>query len=367
MNRVSSRAMSLLLSLLMLLTVLSAGGCSRNKPRISGPSKTVTDCAGREVEIPEDPQRVIAMYASSAHMMAMLDVGDRIVGAADGVRRDQLMTTKYPDIENVPAPFHEGEINVETVMELNADLLLVKQGTYADEGTRDVLERTGVPYVVIDYTNLAELQKAIGIMGEVFGKQELASAYLQYMEDTFADVERRIADVPENERPRVYHAINQATRTDIRGSLGQEIFHAAGLFNMSADSGATDTGKNTVITLEQIYAWDPAALVCNEYLVTDYIKSQKKWAGLTAVQNGSVYTLPIGATRWGHHGSMEPHMAALYLAQLFYPDRFADLDLRETVRSYYKDYWSMELDDDTMDKILSGRGMRESSAELAME
>ena len=60
-------------------------------------------------------------------------------------------------------------------------------------------------------------------------------------------------------------------------------------------------------------------------------------------------------------------MGVLFLAKLFYPERFADLDLRKTVRDYYQTYFDMPVDDATLDKILSGHGMRESSPTLEME
>ena len=87
----------------------------------------------------------------------------------------------------------------------------------------------------------------------------------------------------------------------------------------------------------------------------------------TADEAGKVFTLPIGATRWCHHGSMEPQMGVLFLAKTFHPDRFQDVDLRETTRQYYADFFGMTLDDATLDKIFSGRGMRESSPTLEME
>lgn len=343
---------------LALVFVILCGGCSAGAPKVSGPSQTVTDCAGREVKIPENPKRVVCLYATMAHMMAMLDVGDRIVGAADGVRRDQLMVTKYPSIAKISVPYQDGEINVEEVLALKADLLLVKKDTYADDTKRETLEKIGVPYVVVDYTTLDELRTALTVMGNVFQKQEQAKKYIAYMDDTISMVKKRVKDVPEEEKPRVYHSLNQATKTDTVGSIVPEIFDAAGIIDVSVESGLSSTGKNATITLEQIYAWDPDAIVCNEYAVTDYILSQKKWAGLTAVKNKAVYTLPIGATRWGHFGSIEPQMAALYLAKLFYPDRFGDVDMSKTVKSYYKTYFGMDLSNETVKKILSGKGMR---------
>lgn len=354
--------------LLVLLFVFSTAACKGTGGGASaGPKKTITDCVGRTVEVPEDPQRIICMYASTAHMLAMLDKGDRIVGAADGVTRDQLMLTKYPAIEDVPTPYHSGSVNVEEVLSLDADLLFIREDLYGSEGEREKLDKTGIPYVVVDYYTLEELKKAIRVTGAAVGTEEKAEGYIAYMEQTIADVQAKLQGLTDGEKVQVYHSLNQATRTDIRDGLCASIFEAAGLIDVSAAAGMTDLGKNVTVTLEQIYTWDPAAIVCNEFAVADYIKAEDKWQGLDAVKNGRVYTLPIGATRWGHHGSMEPQMAVLFLAQLFYPDRFPDLDLRETVRQYYSDQFGMQLDDDTITKILSGRGMRESSPNLEME
>lgn len=354
--------------LLLLCFLFSAAACNGNTGNtVNGPTKMVTDIVGREVKVPEAPQRVVCMYASTAHMMAMLDKGQLIVGASDGVTRDQMMITKYPEVEGVPTPYHEGAVNAEEVLALDPDLLLIKQEMYEKDTERQKLDDMGIPYVVTDYYSLAQLKQCILILGEVFSETEKAKSYVNYMEQTISDVKNRLADVPEDQKPRVYHSITEATKTDIIDSLCSEILKDAGLVDVSAAAGVTDLGKNATVTLEQIYRWDPDAIICNEYAVTDYILSQQKWSGLSAVQSKKVYTLPIGATRWCHHGSMEPQMAVLYLAQLFYPENFQDLDLGQTVRQYYADYFGMQLDDTTLNKVFSGKGMRESSPTLEME
>ncbi len=357
-----------IVALLLLLSILLCAGCGDTGNNASGgATRAVEDCVGRTVQVPEHPQRVICMYASTAHMMAMLDEGDKIVGAADGVTRDQMMVTKYPSIEDVPTPYHEGAVNVEEVVALDPDLIIIKKEMYLKESEQEKLDNIGVPYIVVDYYSLSELKTAITVMGNAFGKPEKAQKYIAYMEQTIDDVKKRLSDVPDEQKPRVFHSITESTKTDIVDSLSSEIMEAAGLIDVSAAAGLTDLGKNATVTLEQIYAWDPDAIVCNEYAVTDYILANQRWNGLKAVQNKAVYTLPIGATRWCHHGSMEPQMGALFLAQLFHPERFQDLDLRQTVRDYYQTYFGMSLDDTTLDKILSGHGMRESSPTLEME
>lgn len=352
--------------IVVFMVLLTACGGSAS-PKIDGPSKIVTDTDEREVEIPQDPKRVVCMYASTAHIMAMLGVADRIVGCSEGVRRDQMMLTMYPEIADTSAPYHDGTINIEELLSLKPDLIIVKMDTYVNDGTREQLNKSGVPYIVTDYTSVNEVGSAVSVLGEVFGKQKEAKSYIDYMYKTINMVTDRLEDVPEEDRPTVYHAVTEATKTDIIDNMPAEVMGDAGLRNISSEAGTISAGKSASVTLEQIYSWNPDAIICNEWKVADYIRSQSKWSGLKAVENGRVYTMPIGATRWCHPGSMEPQMGALYLAKLFYSDRFEDVDMTQTIKDYYKKYFRMTIDDELAEKILSGKGMRESSPELVME
>lgn len=350
----------------VIASLFSMTSCSKNKVKIDGPSKVVTDILGREVEIPEDPQRVTCMYAATAHMMALLDEGDKIVGCADGVRRDELMLTKYPDIANTSTPYHEGVINAEELASLNPDLILMKQEWYEKQSEREKLDELGIPYLVVDYFSIDQLQQCIKLVGEVFNKKDRADAYIKYMNDTFDFVEGRVSDIPKDQRKTVYHSLNEAAVTDIVGSYASQVFEKAALRNVAVEAGIADSGKSTNVTLEEIYNWDPDIILCNEYAVTEYIGTQKKWASLKAVQTGNVHTLPIGASRWGHHGSIEPQMAVLYMAQLIYADRFADIDMATITKEYYSQYFGLDFDDETIGKILSGKGMRESAPTVSV-
>jgi iron complex transport system substrate-binding protein len=51
-------------------------------------------------------------------------------------------------------------------------------------------------------------------------------------------------------------------------------------------------------------------------------------------------------------------MAALFIAKLFYPDLFADIDMTEKTWSYYQEMFGLNLSDDDLASILSGNGMR---------
>lgn len=346
---------------LILMLAFSLAACG-GQEQTSEHTKTITDCMGRTVEIPEDPQRVACLYASTAHMMAMLDEQDKIVGAPNGVKSDVLMQMKYPEIEEIATPYQEGSINVEELLRIEADLALIRYATAEDEGETEKLDELGIPYVVVDYLSIEELETAILVMGEVFNKEDRARKYIEFGRETMNLVSKRLKDVPKNGRPSVFHSVNEAIRTDGKGDICVEIMNLAGVKNAAAEHGVKAGGDKTYTTLEEIYNWEPDAFLANEYSVTDYILSDSKWAGLNAVKEKKVYTLPVGATRWCHPGSMEAHMGVLAIARMFYPEQFADLDMEQYTADYYKTCFGLELDSRTIEQILAGKGMRASNS-----
>ena len=358
MRKKQNVIISIILTLMLALTIT---GCGGNSGSGQG-EKTVTDCAGRQVEIPAEPENVACLYATAAHMMAMLDEGEKIVGCPNGVKSDVLMQMKYPEITETATPHQEGSVNAEELLRIDTDLALVSFSLAASEGEMAKLDELGIPYVVIDYTTIDELRTAVKVAGEVFGKEDKAQAYLKFFDDTLGMVDERLVDVDMKDAPSVYHSVNEAIRTDPEGSICGEIMERAKVEDVSIAKGTLSTGKNAYVTLEEIYNWDPDAFIANEYSVTDYILSDSKWSGLTAVKNNNVYTLPVGATRWCHPGSMEAHMGVLAVALQFYSDRFKDFDMKEYTADYYEEYFGLELDDQMIDKILAGEGMRASNS-----
>lgn len=346
---------------LTLLAAFALSGCGETG-QSSGDTRTVTDCAGRQVEIPENPERVACLYATAAHMMAMLDEGDKIVGCPNGVKNDVLMQMKYPEITETATPHQEGSVNVEELLRIDTDLALVSSSLAASDGEMAKLDELGIPYVVIDYRTIDELKQAVKVAGKVFGKEDKAEAYIEFFDETLAMVDKRLEDVDMSNPPKVFHSVNEAIRTDPQDSICAEIMQRAKVEDISAARGTASTDKNAYVTLEEIYKWDPEAFIANEYAVTDYILTDSKWSGLTAVKQERVYTLPVGATRWCHPGSMEAHMGVLAVALQFYPEKFEDFDIREYTADYYSEHFGLELEDEMIDKILAGEGMRAANS-----
>ncbi len=344
---------------IILCLIVIFGGCAKI-PYTNNNEKTklITDCVGRQVEIPESPDRVACLYAATAHIIALVDEGDKIVGAPNGVKRDVIMQTKYPKIKNISVPFQSGLINVEELLKINADIALVRKSTAGNPSEVEKLEKLNIPYVVVDFSTIAELKKAIKVVGEIFDKEEITNDYIQYMDNTINYVGTRIKDLNDNEKVSVYHSANEATKTYSTDSLSAEIATLAGVKNVSLNMKLTVGEDGGYTSLEEIYKLDPQVIIANDFNVPKYILSNEKWKGLTAVKNKKVISLPVGVSRWGHFGSIEPHMGVLFIASTIYPEKFNDLDMTKMVIDYYTKFFKLNMSEELAQQILTGEGMR---------
>ncbi|MDD6073828.1 MAG: ABC transporter substrate-binding protein [Clostridium sp.] len=319
----------------------------------------VTDCAGRLVDVPEKSDSVACLYAYAGHACVMLGCEERISAVVDGIKRDRLMQEKIEHLDDMPCPYTSGSINIEELAAVHPDLILLRKENIADAGELQKLDRIGIPYVVIDYVTMEEQKESIRVMGEALGCEERAQAYLQYYENTVSLVRERLSKLSDEEKIRVFHSVNEAVRTDIRNTLSYEVLDIAGCRNVadSSEKLRFDGGK-AFATVEQIYAWDPDVILANEPDAAEYFRSDSKFAGLRAVRENAVYQLPVGISRWAHPGSIESPLAALYVAKLFYPQYFEDIDMEKEIEEFYRTYFDIQLTETDIAQILSGHGMR---------
>ena len=349
---------------ILLACVLLFAGCegTASGTKTTAPvtaDHTVIDCAGREVTVPEQVESIACLYAYTGHVCVMLDCEDKIDAVVNGLKRDNLMLRKIPDIMDMPCPYGGGSINIEELTAVSPDLVLLRVENLADSGEIQKLESVGIPYVVVDYVTMEDQLYSIEVMGKTLGREDRAQAYLEYYRSTLDMIAQRLEQVPAQQRKTVYHSVNEVVRTDIPDTLSYEILAAAGCINVvsSKDELRLD-GDKGMATVEQIYVWDPDVVLANEPDATEYFRTDEKFSGLRAVREGNVYQLPVGISRWGHPGSLETPLAALHIAKLLYPDIFQDIDMEEEVRSFYDQYFDINLTDEDIHLILGGEGMR---------
>ena len=197
------RAIPILLCLSLLLATLTSCG---NAPAVPGKGITVTDCVGRKVSVPEDPDSICTLCPFSGQMAILLGVGDRITSTVNNVSRSELLAEICPSIRNASIVKNSGSVNAEEILRLGTDLIVVNESTYADDDEKAKLDAIGVPYVVIGYETIAEQLEAVEILGKTLGKEQEAGEYIEYFKEVM-DSLSGIKDTDNTDAPRLYHAV----------------------------------------------------------------------------------------------------------------------------------------------------------------
>ena len=120
------------------------------------------------------------------------------------------------------------------------------------------------------------------------------------------------------------------------------------------------------VNLEQIITWNPDAVLVSEYSMSDSessdlygeILADDGWANVPCVREGRVYRLPQSPFAWfGRPPSVVRLLGCLLVLKLLYPDYTADIDMVEETRSFYQEFYRLELSDEELVAILETAGV----------
>ena len=113
---------------------------------------------------------------------------------------------------------------------------------------------------------------------------------------------------------------------------------------------------NAVITMEQVYEWDPDVIVITNFtqakpddLYNNAIGSDD-WSNVSAVKNKRVYKMPLGTYRT-YTPSVDSPMTLEWLAQAVYPELFKDMDVKADEKEYYQNLFGVTLTDEQVDQM----------------
>ncbi|MFA8387926.1 MAG: iron ABC transporter substrate-binding protein [Pelagibaca sp.] len=317
-------------------------------------ARTVTDSAGRTVEIPDEVNTVFAAGPPASILVYILKP-EALTGWPRALRPEErdYIAEPYRDLpETGRITGRGGEANLERVLQIKPDLIIdfgSVRDTYIDLANR-VQDQTGIPYILIDgrFENTPE---ALRILGDALGVPERGEALAADVEATFARIDAILEDVPEDDRPRVYLARGpEGLETGMTGSINTEIIERAGGRNVADDGGASRGLVNA--SMEQVIVANPDTIVTWDRNFYAKVFDDPLWQGIDAVRQGQVYLSPTAPFGWiDRPPSLNRMMGLIWMAGLLYPDKWQG-DLVEDTRAFYKLYYHVDLSDEELGRLL---------------
>ncbi len=360
------------LALVMALCCFAAVGCSSNAGASSdtdtsasqtSATVTVTDAAGREVEIPS-PDNLTAIYSTSpiAQMYLFTMAPEKAAGTNSTYSEAELqyLPEGVGDLPNYGTWAMNGTLDNEAIMAAGVQVLLDVSSAAISESdiaaADELQDQTGIPVLLFD-GSVEKTPETYREIGAVLGTEDRAEEMASYCENALSDVTDAVAKVPESERVSVYYAEGpDGLKTEPANSPHFATFLTAGAVDV-ADCDLTKGSGLTQVSLENVISWNPQVIIAwsSEYSggADETIRTSSDWSSISAVQNGDVYTIPALPYMWGDRPpSVTRYLGMQWLANILYPDYY-DIDMVETTQDFYKLFFSIDLTEDQAKEILN--------------
>ena len=274
---------------LLILVLISLSGCKNAATQSTMASKdgafpvTVTDDLGRKVTIKAEPQRIISLAPSNTEVLFFLGLGDRVVG----------VTTycDYPEAAKViPKIGGFKDPSLEKVVALKPDLVFAT-GMHAQLIKQ--LEDAGLTVLVIKPNTIDGIFNSFKTIAKAAGEENKAAALTKGLQDRVDAVNKKIATIPDNQRPAVYYEMWYEPLMSVgKNTLISETIKLAGGKSITADLAE----QYPQISEEVIIEKNPDVLI-NSYghdakkVTPEEIAARKGWNELSFVKNNRIYTI----------------------------------------------------------------------------
>ena len=321
-----------------------------------GKPKMIVDMYDRTVAFYRPIERVVTVHPDSTRPIIALGAGDKLVGLgsydAKSLCRDAkdcplcAATVCGGQLFKIPmvGMYHQG-LNLELILSLKPDVVFAPVSYNAADS---VYEKTGIPTVSIKSGGhqFDEMYRMMEFMGTLLEKEEEAEERISFFEETIGKIEEVTSEIPEGEKPKVYFSTrgvkgtgwSKITRTVNR----YDPLDTAGGINVAKDVLPEKPGATSVdVSKEQIIKWNPDIIViaCSRFELEgesdiECVLSDPDLKTVNAVKNQSVYYCIYP---YSYGTPADKNMVnGMYLAKLFHPDKFPDLDVEEEGNEIFK-------------------------------
>jgi iron complex transport system substrate-binding protein len=346
----------------LLLASLGLAACGAEPPVAPSPTPaplpteesskvTVVDALGRSVELAALPQRIVVAGKSSLTILDTLylfpETAERLVGFVAGQQKPGEFLSLVDPAFGEKAVLAV-EAGPEQIAPLRPDVVLLRS-SMADKLGKP-LEQVGLPVVYLDLETPEQYLRDVGTLGQLLGDPARADEIRAFYQARLGRVNAGLSGLEEEDKPRVL----LVQHSEQGGEVALNVPSAAWLQTAEVElaggrpvwAEASPAGGWTVVSFEQIAAWDPDQIFVISYQadpaqVVDSLQADPRWAVLRAVEAGQIYGFPGDFYSWDQP---DPRwiLGLTWLASRIQRGRFADLDVGDEVTQFFGQMYGLD-------------------------
>ncbi len=327
----------------------------------SGVTRTITLLDGSSIKVPAEAGKVACLFGPSYEKVFLLGCEDKIIADGDfHINGWPWSNVIYQRLASVPGvPNAHADLNVEELVKMDPDLIF-----YFDKPQMvEQMQKMGLYVVPAKASSsippLSDTKGILNVYAQALGDKkaiEKAAEYAKYFDEKLAMITTITSKIAEKDRPRVYFANQKLLWGAAKNSDRPEMIDLAGGICVTKDLAG---GGQTEITMEQLVEWDPDFILIDhagssgnapaEEVIAS-LSSDARVNEISAVKKQQVKISPTGVFFWD--SGQQKILQVMWMAKLFHPDEFKDLDMKTELKSFYSKFFSYELSDEQAEKIL---------------
>lgn len=258
----------------------------------SDQTNTVTDELGREVTIPENPERILAF--TSATMQALINIDIMPVGKVD----DYKVTDEGIALPSVGTP---SNINIESVYALKPDLIIASSRFHA--ALEEELAQSGAVVYYFDPDKVGDIPvvEVTAYIGKLLGKDDVAEEYVQSVYTVSDELKGKVASETGIKTGIVIQEGDTIKAAQSASSYGS-MLTLLGIENIVPDD-LPNAKKASFVSfdVETIISKNPDVIFImtsskdaeSNKAILEKFKSDPQWSDLDAVKNNRLLILPF--------------------------------------------------------------------------
>ena len=339
-----------LLAIMTALCMLAGCGTENASQGNQSATRVVKDIDGTDVTIPKDITKVADLWHANNQVVLMLGGADTLVSTTKNVQGLPWFAQVYPRIKEIPAPVKGTDVQMEEIQKVKPQVVLA-----SNKNQIEMARNAGIPAVRVNFADYEGLRKTVTITADVLGGKapEIAKQYIAYLDGKIKFAEEKTKAISDEERPSVLHIVGGDNLLKVDGHktiIDEWIRYAGGKNAITAD------GPQITVTIEEIVKANPDIIIIGgtqSRKGIEQLMNDPQWASLKAVQNGRVYSNPVGTFNWDRY-SAESALQILWAAKLIHPELFSDVDLVKETQDFYKTFLHYDLSADDAQRIING-------------
>ena len=153
-----------MLCIAMMLSMLTGCNCDNELPDQN--FVTFTDALGREITLPDEPERVAALIGSFADVWVL--AGGTVCATVKDAWED--FGLDLPDAVNIGGAHSP---NLELLLSANPDFVIASASTSSHVGMKETLEAAGITVAYFDVDNFEDYLSMLAVCTDITGRKDL--------------------------------------------------------------------------------------------------------------------------------------------------------------------------------------------------